>query len=194
MKSDHTPLRVFFAIDLPTTIKDTIANHLMPELKKNLPGDIVRWTKPDNLHITLQFIPAFNAIDLQPCLDLLRSKQALPRPFLLTLGAYELFPSLQYPRYIALSMEPQQPLTLLSNQLGTVLEALHYPLESRPFRGHLTLGKITGSAEKIVEIDAINLPTIEPFSVDEVTLFQSHSNKTGSLYTKLATIPLDARN
>lgn len=183
-------LRVFFAIDPPLSTKQKIAAHCIDVLKKTTPDLPIRWTQLDNLHITLQFISMMNTLDLPRCIDLISTEIKHIPPFKVTLGPILLFPNNTHPRYLSLTPEPQTELAHLSKKIGDGLKAFHYPPENRPFRGHLTVGKITAQPIHFAAIEQTPFMPIEPFLVQEITVFESRPTKERSIYTPLARIPL----
>ncbi len=48
-------VRVFFAIDISENIKEKLAVYI-DSLKKLSKSNQIRWSRPENLHITLQFL------------------------------------------------------------------------------------------------------------------------------------------
>ena len=48
-------VRVFFAIELPLSTKEML-NKFVVSPKSEAKSNAIRWTKPENLHITLQFL------------------------------------------------------------------------------------------------------------------------------------------
>jgi 2'-5' RNA ligase len=70
------------------------------------------------------------------------------------------------------------------------MAAIGFPNEKRPFKGHLTLGRIRAAVNpntirQIIE-EYSDLGS-EEFSVGRVVLFQSDLKPTGAVYTRLRT-------
>ena len=135
-------IRIFFAIDLPESMKERLGNFINT-LKKKSKSHAIRWTKPENLHITLQFLAEVQTEHLAALIENVRAeideKMTLPT---LTMGTLHLFPNPYRPRVIVLDLTPQEELKMLSGLIGHGIKATHYAIETRPFRGHLTLGRI----------------------------------------------------
>ena len=49
------PLRLFVAIAIPEPVRDEIFR-VQRDLQPLLPRDAVRWTRPDQFHLTLRFL------------------------------------------------------------------------------------------------------------------------------------------
>jgi RNA 2',3'-cyclic 3'-phosphodiesterase len=57
MPSDNSiaALRLFVAIPIPEPVRDEIIR-VQQELQPLVPRDVVRWTRPDQFHLTLRFL------------------------------------------------------------------------------------------------------------------------------------------
>ncbi|OGT38265.1 MAG: 2'-5' RNA ligase [Gammaproteobacteria bacterium RIFCSPHIGHO2_12_FULL_38_14] len=146
----------------------------------------IRWTKSENLHITLQFLPEVLLDDLPRLVDAVKLVlQSMP-PINITCEALYLFPHPYLPRVIVLTMNPQSELAALSELIGQGIETTGYSTEKRPFRAHLTLGRIKHTHHLDLHfLQEIDLPKIAPMEINEVILFQSDPMPDGSRYTVL---------
>lgn len=184
-------IRIFFAIALSETVKERLERFMMT-LKKESKTNGIRWTKPDNLHITLQFLPTLNTKDLPRLIENVRHQ--LARPFKCrsaTFGSLRVFPDPYRPRVIVLEILPQDDLAVLSKLIGVGIEATHYPIESRPYRAHLTLGRIRRPQDLNLNLlSTMEIPKNEKIEVNEVVLFRSVPQPEGSEYTVLAKMPM----
>lgn len=184
-------IRIFFAIDLPPAVKDKM-NEFMRSLKKQIRSKAIRWSKPDNLHITLQFLDQAERSDLPELIGQVRLAlgQGLP-PFMIALGNPHCFPSVYHPRVIVFDVTPQEPLADLSARIGKGIRQAGYQTEDRPFRAHLTIGRIKNAQTVDMSfINTITMPPIEPIRVEEIVLFRSEPMPDASQYTKLDVIRL----
>jgi 2'-5' RNA ligase len=82
-----------------------------------------------------------------------------------------------------------EKLSVLQKQLDSDFAAISFPMEDRPFRAHLTLGRIkdshglTGISEALTKNSAF---AAGEFNCTELILFQSKLSPKGAVYTKLA--------
>lgn len=184
-------IRIFFAIDLPPAAKETLGG-LIASLKKKSRSNAIRWSKPENLHITLQFLAEVRSEHLAVLIDRVRSEmEGVVSHTALTLGALRLFPSPYRPRVIVLDIASQTELAELSKIIGKGIQAAHYEVENRPFRAHLTLGRI--KYPQNVDLNFLSEFTRAPFEkieVSEVVLFRSEPQPEGSHYTIMEKIVL----
>lgn len=181
-------IRAFFAIEIPTTTKDKI-HELIAPLRKQYTPQIIRWVQPQNLHITLQFLAALEEKDIPRLITSVSTEIKNTHPLEVFLGPIELFPTTHHPRVISLSVEPNEPLSELSAAIGRGITAVNYPIETRRFRGHLTLGRVIDHHAQLTLPD-IDMENREAIAVRNIVLFQSKPGRDGSRYTPLSVISL----
>ncbi len=184
-------IRIFFAIDFPPAVREKM-DHFIAALKKRSKSHAIRWSKSDNLHITLQFLPKVETGDLPEIIGQVRA--ALNHHVelsVIALGNLHLFPSPFHPRVIVLDVTPQEQLAILSEQIGSGIRQAGYQTEERAFKAHLTIGRIKNTRDvNLGFLSDVALPAIEPIPVNKVVLFRSEPMPEGSHYTVLDTIDL----
>lgn len=182
-------IRVFFAIDLPQTIKENVSEFI-ETLKKRYRSKNIRWTKITNLHITLHFLQALHTERLQKLITQVQEGMHECSPFTFTLDSLRLYPNPYRPRVIVVEIKPQDELKHLVQLMGTGISAMGYEVETRPFRGHLTLGRIKNPRSVHLDFLADYPLPKDVIHVSEVILFRSEPTPEGSTYTQIATLPL----
>lgn len=182
-------IRIFFAIDLPASIKDQVGAYI-GSLKKKAKTNGIRWTRPENLHITLQFLPEVRLEHISPITDHVKKRVASSfQEAKIKLGEPHLFPTPFRPRVIVLDISPQNDLALLSELIGQGILEANYAIENRPFRAHLTLGRIKQpQGMNLGFISEFKAPEIEVLPINEVVLFRSEPQPEGSHYSVLERI------
>lgn len=178
-------IRAFFAISLPGSVQKRIWDILEP-VRKLTSAHFIRWTKPEHLHITLQFLQKLEADHISSLIEGVRNVLQGTGEFQLDLGTLEWFPTPKRPRLISLSVGPQDLLRDLSVVIGQVIGELNYPVESRPFRGHLTVGRVVNYSSELQQLLQMTLPSIPPVPIDELYLIESKPDQDGSNYLPLA--------
>jgi 2'-5' RNA ligase len=185
--------RVFFAIELPAATKVAVSQFI-EGLKKKAKTHTILWTKPENLHITLQFLAEVQSADLPRLLEEVRAaltQKATPE--MLTLGQIQLFPAGGNPRVIVLDVHPGALLTQLSQAVGEGIVQARYEIDARPFRGHLTLGRMTHPHLLDLKfLFDVPVPSFEPIPMREIALFWSRPALQGSEYTVIERLALPA--
>ena len=174
-------IRAFFAIDLPSTIKQQI-DDFVSDLQQRVKRHAIHWVKQQHLHITLQFLEAIEAKDMPEVIAAVHTEIKTISAFNLHLGPMELFPTPYRPKIISLVAKPNESLAQLSAAIGRGMTATGYAIETRPFRGHLTLGRINVSHTPFV-LPEIALPAMEDITVRDIVLFRSEPRTDGSRYT-----------
>ncbi|MCX5863117.1 MAG: RNA 2',3'-cyclic phosphodiesterase [Desulfomonile sp.] len=182
----NNEIRTFVAIELSDSVK-VFLGEISTELKKT--GGDVKWVTPDNIHLTLKFLGnvGLDAITLiQSELVKMFSGQ---EPFELQVRGVGVFPSLRKPRVIWVGVHDKlDKLHPLAERLETSLAPLGFKSEPRPFRAHLTLGRlrssetIKGLVEAIRKSETILGPI---FSADHAVLFKSELKPNGAEYYPL---------
>jgi 2'-5' RNA ligase len=184
-------IRVFFAIDLPHSAKQRLGEFI-GTLKKKSRTHGIRWAKPINLHITLQFLAKVHTEHLERLITHVRSRiEGTIKPSVFSFGSLHLFPNPYRPRVIVLDVTPQENLTMISGLIGEGIKASQYEIESRPFRAHLTLGRIKQpKGLNLNFVSECEVPEFEKITVEEVILFRSEPMPEGSEYTVMERMQL----
>ncbi len=185
-------MRIFFAVDLPEKTKTEIGE-ISAELQKKHKHHAIRWTKPENMHVTLQFQANVNETDIPQLIQNVRAEIQGFESFELQLEKIELFPTPYRPHVISIKLNPNPVLAMLSSQIGSGVVKTGYEIEKRPFRGHLTLARLP-PAKKLFELDEITFSGLEKVRVQQIILYKSEPGEKGSRYTKLETIELKHKN
>lgn len=182
-------LRLFFAIDLDARTRAAAAA-VAGALRAAPHGDAVRWTRTEGLHVTLRFVGDVEASRVGALVARVGAHTAPIAPFRMELGGARPFPSRREPRFMVLDVGPAEPLERLAEAVERgVVEAGCAP-EPRPFRAHLTLGRIRGRKSPAVTGDVT--AGGESQVVAETVLFRSDLHRTGARYTPVEHIPLAA--
>ncbi len=153
----------------------------------------VGWTKPEGIHLTLKFLGNVTpeTIDLiKPVLAEIGSRTAVFRLQAAGCGA---FPNVKQPRVIWAGMRGEsEPLIRLQKEVDLALAGLGFQPEDRPFKPHLTLGRVRGR-QHLLALQQLLLAhqefTAEPFDVTELVLYKSELRPDGARYTPLFRAP-----
>ena len=186
-------IRSFIAIDFPEETRKALED-IQKELKQCGAG--VRWVKPSSIHLTLKFLGNIHPAQVEDIARAVAQEVRDEPP--ITLGAAGLgtFPSRRKPRVIWIGMEGEvRRLTRIQSRVENALEPLGFVREKRPFRPHLTIGRVKDHRRLQALIDAmtaLELPEFDSFDVTEIILYKSDLRPTGAIYTKLHRIPLAA--
>ncbi|MDR2392443.1 MAG: RNA 2',3'-cyclic phosphodiesterase [Planctomycetota bacterium] len=184
-------IRTFIAIEIPSGVRKELEKDLA-DLRRAAPR--VKWSRGDNLHLTLAFLGNVPEKDMGELFDSLREDLAEMRPFALEISGIGVFPHWGCPRVVwAGCGEGSEDATQLGGTVKGICAALGYNPERRPFRPHITLGRV-----KLLE-DASSLrETAKRFAgksygfmdADRVSVFMSQLRRTGPVYVPMAAIDL----
>jgi 2'-5' RNA ligase len=161
-------------------------------------GFSARWVEPTNAHLTLKFLGDTDRTRVEALDAALRAVTANHTSFTLHTADFGAFPNLRRPSVLWLGLRGAlERLGTLQQGVETALAAQGFPAEPRPFKPHLTLGRL-GRGAAIPGPDAIaalirgadfagaSLP------VTQLQLVRSVLGSGGARYTTLAVFPLAA--
>ncbi len=179
-------IRTFLAIELPEKITYTISK-VQEEIKSY--GLKIRWVRPENIHLTLKFLGDIKTADTEKVARAVSESVTGHPPISLAVKGIGVFPGIKKPRVLWLGISKQVDLlTALQKTLDDKLEAMGFPKEKRPFRGHLTLGRIKSIIDPKTLHDVLKEFTMfesEHFFADRIILYKSDLKPKGAVYTKL---------
>ncbi|UCD85024.1 MAG: RNA 2',3'-cyclic phosphodiesterase [Deltaproteobacteria bacterium] len=186
-------IRSFVAVELSPEIKDGITE-IQERLRSS--GADVRWVRPEGIHLTLKFLGDIEEEDIDNIAGCLKSAANGLNPFAVEIKEVGAFPNLRNPRTLWVGVTENRTLSSLQNEVEKALEGIGFPRENRPFRPHLTLGRVKSPKLKVKLIEALEKERAQEIfsprqmSVEELTLFQSDLRPGGAVYTKLKTVKL----
>lgn len=185
--ADSEQLRVFFAIELDESARSE-ASRSVRALQNGTHDDTVRWVREESLHVTLRFIGDVERVRIRALSDSVRKQTAALRPFRLEFGGVRPFPSRRRPGFWVLDVGPVEPLEELAAAVEQGVRMAGFAPESRPFRPHLTLGRIRGKKVPAVTGDVTVVG--EGCVVKDAVLFKSDLLPSGAQYTPIEHVPL----
>ena len=151
----------------------------------------IKWVRPENIHLTIKFLGDIKCSEIDDIGRLIKETAMDFTPLLLSAQGIGVFPNLNRPRVIWIGISGQiGELIGLQKMLDNKLQIIGFPKEKRPFKGHLTIGRIKGSIDsnKLSDVlNQINRFAASPFSVDKIYLIQSDLKPSGAVYTRLMT-------
>jgi len=185
-------IRAFIAFPLPELISTRICD-IQERLKSyRLP---VRWVKPENVHLTLKFLGEISLSTIDGIAEVIEATVRDFSPLILFTNGLGVFPGIKKPRVIWIGISGDiKPLSEIQANLETNLEIKGFAKENRPFKSHLTLGRVKGDIhpENLIDIlRSFSDFSSEPFEAGELVLYKSELKPSGALYTKLQTVYLD---
>jgi len=191
-----TTLRTFVAIELPESLRARL-EEVQGQLEAEAPARVVRWARPEGIHLTLKFlgdVPLSKLANIQAALA--RAAATVP-PFQFEVKGLGCFPDMRRPNNVWVGVqEASGTLARLQQAVEEHLSPLGYPPEGRAFHPHLTLGRTQRYArpqelrqfgELVARTPLNSLGTVQ---VAGVSLMKSDLRPDGAIYTRLAFVPL----
>ena len=184
--------RIFIAINLPEEVKKKLE-----EYQAKWPDLPVRWTKKDNLHITLIFLGYVSDEELLEICKITREAALRNEPFLINLTKILYGPPKKMPpRMVWVEGEKSKEFAVIRDNLEkslTASEQVNFSPEERAFSPHITLGRI--KAWEFRQIEPEERPTVKEeislsFEVNSIEVMESQLKRGGPEYTILESVPL----
>lgn len=187
-----TLYRTFIAIELSDE-----SRRLVAEVQERLraAGATLRWIKPENLHYTLSFLGEIPAAQVARAVVATRSAVSHIKPFPVLIGGLGAFPSLERPQVIWLGCtEGAEALGHLAREVKSALDQERLPQDPKPFRPHLTLGRVKDNrkwGDVVRAVRAHRDAAIGREWVRAVTVMESRLTPDGPVYTPREKVLLD---
>jgi len=182
-------MRLFTGLGIPYEVRRNL-ELLLAHLK---PMADIRWSPPENLHITTKFIGHWDAERLEEVKAALSTVKA-ESPIRISISGLGWFPNPRSPRVFWAGVQAPSALAELAEKTEQVLAEIGVPVEKRAFSPHLTLARIP-SPEKLQKLkEAVaNLPSTDfgTFTADRFILYESQLSPKGSRYSALAQFPFN---
>ncbi|MFQ5949705.1 MAG: RNA 2',3'-cyclic phosphodiesterase, partial [Nitrospiria bacterium] len=183
--------RLFIALPLSKEIRRGCA--MLQERGRNLIAS-VRWSDPEKLHLTLLFLGQIEwSVQLQIKEIIQGVANSFP-PFSVDISGLGAFPKRRSPRVIWIGISEAPLLMTIQQKFVTSIASLGIPIETRPYRPHLTLGRIkkeggaTGPlTDWLMQEEGVALGRCE---VKEIMLMESQLRPEGPLHKCLLAAPL----
>ena len=188
-------IRSFLAIEIMQAILENISK-IQDELKKEL--SLVKWLKPEDMHLTLLFLGNISLMDVDKINNVLLAPSLSTKPFYIKLKSIGIFPNSLRPRVLWIGVEDRHKnMESLYDDILRPLEKIGFKGEDRKFHPHLTLGRF-----KSIKGNKILNSYLEKYKnfefgeelVDKIVLFKSDLRPDGSVYTKLKEISIGGDN
>jgi RNA 2',3'-cyclic 3'-phosphodiesterase len=187
-------IRSFLAIELPGPILRKIGE-VQGGLRSSRAD--VRWANPEAIHLTLKFFGNIEESRIDPILKSIEGPVRNTPSFSLKVRGVGAFPHLKNPRVIWIGLvDEREALTTLQKQIEIYLEKIGFQPEDRPFRPHLTLGRMKssrGKEELAGRMERYGEEEFGDLEVEKVILFKSDLRPSGPIYTSLGELRLGER-
>jgi 2'-5' RNA ligase len=180
-------VRAFFALPLPDDLEQAaLAAQQLLRRRSSHTRLSLRFPAPDHLHLTLKFLGWVDAHDLPDLAQKLAEAAAESPAFEVETGPLDAFPSARRGRVIVAHLDdPARRISALADACESIGESLGVPRETRPFKSHVTLARLSDPGDVRGLLEKVPLPK-QAARFDRVRLYRSTLLPTGSQYSLLA--------
>jgi 2'-5' RNA ligase len=182
-------MRLFIAIELSNSIRQKLSKQI-ENLDSILVPSSVRWVKASGIHLTLKFLGETQDDRIEAIKNLLARTVTDFSPFIFHVGEFGCFPNKRRPRVLWVGIQEKSGvLVQLHNRIESEFRQIGFKPENRPFRGHLTLGRIkknisSDSRKQLAsQLNRIHIGDLGSQEVIEITLMRSILRPTGAEYS-----------
>ena len=179
-------VRVFIALPIPRGLQEKLG-----EISRCLANQCagIRWTKPENIHLTLKFLGQVKLEALPEIEAVLEKIAGEYRPFTIGIGGLGAFPDLRRPSVIWMGVTAgSDKLKDMARNLESDLGRLGFKREKREFHPHFTLGRVRNPrsfsgfpTSQLKEKDSLGSSEI-----DVLLLMKSTLTPGGSVYEMIS--------
>jgi 2'-5' RNA ligase len=186
-----TRIRSFLAVEVAPAVREGLV-----AMKRELAAAAadVRWVRDQALHVTIKFLGSVDEESLAEIHGVLAAALRSFPTFAVEVRGLGIFPNLRRPR-VVWAGTPAVELARLSSAVDAALKPLGVARESRPFQGHITLGRVRSARGWARLEEALKVHWNDDFGVcqaSELTAYRSDLRPDGAVYTKLWTAPFEA--
>jgi len=178
-------MRLFIAIPLEEEIRRALAEIIF-ELKQK--RGRVKWVTPKNIHLTLKFLGEVSPDLVAPIGEAITGVASHHDRFKTVIDRIGAFPNPRRPRVIWAGLtRGSDILQSMATEVDQAMAELGFDKEKRPFKSHLTLGRVKddsglndlGEAVRDYRMSSLETP------LSRVVLFKSTLTPAGPIYDRL---------
>jgi 2'-5' RNA ligase len=178
-------LRLFIALPLPHEVEvelDRLLGLLRPK------SSDVKWVTANNIHLTVKFLGDTDEKLVPRIKTAMNETVAAFQPFESVMDRVGGFPNLMKPRVIWVGgSQPIEAAVRMAAEIDRRMHELSFEKETRPFKAHLTLGRVREGrsiSALATYLESFKLTPI-PLKLDRLVLFKSTLTPKGSIYEHL---------
>ncbi|MDD5291342.1 MAG: RNA 2',3'-cyclic phosphodiesterase [Patescibacteria group bacterium] len=180
--------RLFIALNLPREIKEKLVGFI-DDLSRQNRG--VKWVNSEGLHLTLHFLGYLDEKKIEEVKSMMNGLAGKIGDMEFSLKRIDAFPNLTRPRIIFLEAKQtgDQSVFDLQELLGLELIKLKIDIDDRPWRSHITLGRVKTPN---INLRLVPEPEILPlnFEISSFELMESELTPSGAKYKEVASFKL----
>lgn len=187
--------RVFAGVDLHLSVCEKLIlmqEDLHPIIKQREAR--VRWTAPENLHVTLKYIGEVDRSLIRHLHKAVETATAKHKPFLFMCAGLGAFPGGDCPRILHVPVtENAEKIEALASDIEEALAEIGFAEAAQPFHPWVTLGRVKTRSERIDlrdVMEALQGLKLGATEVRDVVLYESLLTPKGAQYRVLSRVHL----
>jgi 2'-5' RNA ligase len=193
--SSTEKLRLFIAVPIPEPVRDEIIR-VQREMQLLARRGAVRWTRPDQFHLTLRFLGDVPVADLEQLKESVNAVCRSARPLRLRAEGIGFFPNPHSPRVVWVGIDDKEGLLVdLQKRIETAVRPFTAEPGTENFAGHVTLGRLKNLKPPDARKLAAHAQTVEDrmfgeWTADKIEIIRSELSPAGARHTTLAAFRL----
>lgn len=179
-------MRLFVAIDPPLEIRAKLSAAIS---RRTAESRVLRWVRPEGMHLTLKFIGEADANRLDAIRQALRTTTT-SSAIALRFRGIGFFCSLERPRVAWCGVEAGDELAALALKISAALKLVGVPEEPRAFTPHVTLARLPSGLHMgnlVRAAQALKSYDFGAMDATEFHLYQSFLKPSGAEYKRIET-------
>lgn len=150
----------------------------------------VKWSKPENLHITLSFLGNVEDEKISLVCQAMTAAAEKVNTFSLSIRGLSGFPSQHSARSVYFDVQRSQSLLNLQSALEAELNQIGFKLDDRNYVPHLTIGRLRNSKSIEDMISPFVRKQVGKIEVKEIVLYESIQASPYTVYKKIAAVQI----
>lgn len=183
--------RTFIAVHIQPEKK---LSELFDELRNKLADEQIRWVDANNLHLTLRFLGDTTIEQIEKVKQILKEIAEDFSSFEFELKGLGYFQNHGRPRVLFVNIENDSAMKHLSAKIEERIPEAGFECESRPFKAHLTLGRIKNIRNKPAfysVVKKVETGLIQKVKVSEFIYYESILKPAGPVYKPIEILKLE---
>jgi RNA 2',3'-cyclic 3'-phosphodiesterase len=173
-------MRMFVALPLPEAVKEDLTEFLEPRQEAGSRELSLRWTRPEQWHVTLAFLPEVADRHTDELLERLRRAATRRNPLVLRVAGAGAFPHAGHAKVLWAGLghegghEEQDELARLAAGVRAAAAKSGIEVAGGRFRSHLTLARLGRPADVTSWLNVLDPYAGPAWQAREVALIASH--------------------
>ena len=196
-ESRAATFRLFVAIVLPEPVRNEIIR-VQSELQPLVPRGVARWTRSDQLHLTLRFLGEVPAGAVEALKDAVNAVARDAAPLFLAAQGLGFFPNPRSPRVLWVGINDcENRLVGIQKRIEAAVSSFSPEPVEKEFRGHVTLARLKNPGpadvrDLVTRAQSLGTRSFGGWTAREIEIIRSELSSNGAQYTTLAACRLGA--